>query len=277
MENKSRFHRTIYVLDQGFIKGIDFMGDDHAIAEAARVSYQANNKPADQDRDKKLIRYLISHSHTSPLEMCEFKFHCRMPLFCARQLIRHRTFSVNEVSGRYSELDSEYYIPDLEQIKSQSKSNKQGREEDLVDCVRDGFQSDTEETGKKLFEQYKRHLEEGVSRELARINLPLSTYTEWYWKADLNNIFHMLKLRMDSHAQWECQEYARAIYELIKPIVPVSCEAFEDYVLNAKTFSAQEMKILMESWDSIINSLQNEEERGLSSRELQEFKDKLGL
>ena len=267
------------VLDYGFVRLVDSMGNDKAICEAARVSYNNwwERKP---EEDRALIRYLMAHRHTSPFEMVEFKFHCKMPIFVARQWIRHRTANVNEVSGRYSELSEEYYVPELSRIQTQSSSNKQGSAEVLPEELGKAFQDTVHSYGSYPFNAYKAWVNQSnLSRELARIILPLSTYTEWYWKIDLHNLFHFLKLRMDSHAQWEIQQYANAMYELIKPIVPVACEAFEDYSLNAVTFSVQEMKMLKgQLGDEIERFIGGADVAdNLSKRELEEFKKKLGL
>jgi thymidylate synthase (FAD) len=270
----------IKVLDHGFVKLVDHMGDDHAIAQAARVSTQKHDKEKAKN-DRSLIRYLMKHRHTSPFEMVEFKFHTRHPIFVARQWIRHRTASVNEVSGRYSELPTDYYIPKSDRLSYQSKMNKQGS----------GQQLEADEAAKIQDRMYKRQfdisldyqnfLAKDLSREIARINLPLATYTEWYWKMDLHNLFHFLKLRLDSHAQYEIRVYAEAIYEIIKPIVPIACEAFEDYVLNAKTFSAQEMDMIKKFPEALECMVEDAEALVVigqwNTREFQEFKKKLGI
>lgn len=268
--------KEIKVLDKGFVRLIDVMGNDAAIVQAARVSYGEGTKTINEDRG--LIRYLLKHRHTSPLEMVEFKFHCKMPIFCARQWVRTRTASLNEVSGRYSVLPDEFYVPEPENIHKQSKDNKQGRGEPLdadhAFLVAAGMKTMAED----VFDHYHLMLKDEVAREVARINLPVSTYTEWYWKIDLHNLLHFLKLRLDKHAQWEMRQYAQALYELIKPIVPLACEAFEDYVLNAETFSAQELKILIELCGNCIMNYESMGlSAGLSKREIKEFKEKLGL
>lgn len=234
----------IKCLDHGFVRLVDYMGDDHAIARAARVSYQKHDKEKSR-KDENLIRYLMKHRHTSPFEMVEFLFHCKMPIFVARQWVRHRTASLNEVSGRYSQLSQERYQPDFERMQPQSKTNKQGSADDQLDHaniakIQRGMSNETE----RSFANYQEYIDLGLARELARINLPLSTYTEWYWKMDLHNLFHFLKLRLDSHAQYEIRVYAEAIYKIIKPIVPMACSAFEDYVVNAVTFSKHEYDVI---------------------------------
>lgn len=233
---------TTYVLDHGFVRLVDVMGDDAAIVEAARTSYQNGTKL--KRSDEGLIRYLMRNWHTSPFEMCELKFHVKCPIFVARQWLRHRTASVNEVSGRYSVLPDEFYIPDGEQVLAQSKSNKQGREGELPYETVTGFMFGLTNLSDDAFQFYKEALEEDVARETARIGLPLNTYTEFYWKIDLHNLLHFLRLRMDHHAQWEIQEYARAIGKMVESRFPVTYRAFLDYRLNSVTVSDQVRKAL---------------------------------
>lgn len=226
---------SIPCLDHGHVRLVDCMPRlvedgrtaDSAIVQAARVSYGAGTKSVNEDRG--LIRYLLRHAHTTPLEMVEFKFHCKMPIFVARQWIRHRTASVNEVSGRYSEVKDEWYVPELENIRAQSKTNKQGGEERAAEELASAVQQNGVDICNNAFYDYKHAIENGVARELARINLPLSTYTEWYWKIDLHNLLHFLALRCDSHAQYEIRVFAEAMLKLITPIVPLTVEAWNDY------------------------------------------------
>jgi len=268
----------IDVLDKGFVRIVDWMGDDSSIVQAARVSYGKGTKTVKEDRT--LIRYLMRHWHTSPFEMVEFKFHCKMPIFCARQWVRHRTASLNEYSGRYSEMPDECYVPEDSRIQTQDKWNHQassGEQIEETTYILDNMRQEQEE----IFSNYHEYLESGVAREIARIDLPLATYTQWYWKMDLHNLFHFLRLRMDSHAQWEMQQYANAIFEIIKQIVPISCEAFEDYRLNACTFSGPEMQIikdilLMDTNDEFVNRYLREKTE-FSKLEIKEFKSKLGI
>ena len=269
----------IKVLDKGFTRLIDYMGDDSAVVQAARVSYGKGTKSVSEDRA--LIRYLMRRRHTSPFEQVEFKFHMKMPIFVARQIVRHRVASLNECSGRYSEMPNEFYVPELERIQDQSTTNKQGSGSMLDPGVAQKIVSGMEIEQGAAHHMYKEYLEGDVARELARINLPLTQYTEWYWKMDLHNLFHFLNLRMDEHSQWETRQYANAIYTLIEPIVPVSCEAFMDYVFNAHSFSAQEMEILKRAID-VLDSLENYYEveemiDKLPKRERKEFKKKLGM
>lgn len=232
---------AIKVLDHGFVRLVDVMGNDASIVQAARVSYGQGTKSVSSDEG--LIRYLMRQQHTTPFEMVEFKFHCRMPIFVARQWIRHRTANVNETSGRYSEMVDVFYVPDSKNCTKQSGSNRQGGEEALVETASTipgwvGVQN------KLSYSIYQTLLSVGLRRELARVVLPTSIYTEWYWKNDLHNLFHFLKLRLDTHAQYEIRMYAEAMASLIKPIVPVAWKAFEDYTLNAIKFSGIELKFL---------------------------------
>ncbi len=214
---------------------------DSAIVQAARVSYGQGTKKVNEDRG--LIRYLLRHRHTTPLEMVEFKFHVVMPIFIARQWIRHRTANVNEYSARYSVVPDRFYHPSIENVRKQSMTNRQGGEEPIDAGTAQEF-LDYLDRCEAAYREYERLLEKGVSRELARIGLPLSVYTEWYWKCDLHNVLHFLSLRMDEHAQQEIRDYAWAMFELIRPIVPVVAEAFIDYRLEAVQLSRLELDSL---------------------------------
>ncbi|MEN6511378.1 MAG: FAD-dependent thymidylate synthase [Chloroherpetonaceae bacterium] len=260
-------------LDKGFVRLVDVMGDDNSIVQAARVSYGKGTKSLREDRS--LIRYLMRHSHTSPFEMVELKFHVKLPIFVARQWIRHRTANVNEYSGRYSEMRDEFYLPEPMQIRSQSSDNKQGRSQDeLPKNVVDEILQKMEDLQKNSYSDYLFFLENDLARELARINLPLSTYTEWYWKIDLHNLFHFLKLRLDEHAQYEIRVYAETIADIIKQILPLSYEAFEDYELDTANFNKNELKVLREIIDvEKFNSI-DLSEYGFSKSEGKEFKEK---
>ena len=211
---------------------LDHMGDDQAIVDAARISVTGASKKSET---RALIRYLMRHKHTSPFEMVEFKFHVRVPIFVARQWIRHRTASVNEISGRYSVLPSEFYVP--EEYHAQSSTNHQGS-----GAVIDTDNIEQKESCENAFRVYENMISDGVSREEARVHLPLGTMTEFIWKQNLHNLLHFLRLRMDSHAQSEIQEPARQIWELIQPIVPLACEAFKDFVIDAVTLSGPELR-----------------------------------
>lgn len=273
------------VLDRGFVGLVDYMGSDSAIVKAARVSYGEGTKQLQDDRN--LIRYLMRHEHTTPIEMCEVKFHIKLPIFVMRQLVRHRTASLNEYSARYSVITDEFYIPDGANIKLQSTTNKQGRSGDLEDAVKSAVSYDMRQSWDTSYELYEHLINDiGLARETARQILPVGGYTECYWKANLKNFLHMARLRMDSHAQWEIQEFARAMYDLVSPLFPEACAAFEDYTINAVKFSAQELDILKriisnERWLDV-----NAEHRdakgtaahfGIGIRELTEFKQKLNL
>ncbi|HRS02363.1 MAG TPA: FAD-dependent thymidylate synthase [Bacteroidota bacterium] len=260
-------------LDKGFVRLVDVMGDDSSIVQAARVSYGKGTKSFSEDRG--LIRYLMRHSHTSPFEMVELKFHVKLPIFVARQWIRHRTANVNEYSGRYSEMRDEFYLPDANQIRSQSSDNKQGRSEDeLAQDVINQILQKMQNLQKASYSDYIYYLENNLARELARINLPLSTYTEWYWKIDLHNLFHFLKLRMDTHAQYEIRAYADIIAEIIKQILPISYEAFEDYELNAIRFSKNELEVLADLIDKAKLTNIQASDYGFTKSEWKELEEK---
>lgn len=261
-------------LDKGFIRLIDVMGDDTAIVQAARVSYGEGTRSVSDDR--KLIRYLMRHRHTSPFEMVEFKFHIKLPIFVARQWIRHRTASVNEYSGRYSIMREEFYVPEPTQLRPQSSLNRQGRaDEPLPTELAEELITRLEQTQQRLYAEYQELLQHDLARELARINLPLALYTEWYWKIDLHNLFHFLRLRMDEHAQYEIRVYAYTIANIVKVVVPLAWEAFEDYVLHALTFSRQEQRVLAQLLRGHPLSDQLLADTGLQGREAREFREKL--
>jgi len=259
----------INVLDKGFVRLVDHMGSDSAIVQAARVSYGEGTKTINEDRG--LIRYLLRHKHTSPLEMVEFKFHLKMPIFVARQHIRHRTANINEMSARYSVMPEEFYLPST--IRGQSDKNKQCSEGVLDNSH---FSAILAESSYEAYNDYEDAIENGVTREQARMILPINLYTEMYWKIDLHNLLHYIRLRNHSHAQEEIRVYAEAMLNLIKPIVPLTVEAFEDYVVNARTFSRQEMNIL---WNAIqdnvpIEYLVEMSSEKLSKTEAREFMEK---
>ena len=215
---------------------------DFAIVQAARVSYGEGTKQVSEDRG--LIRYLSRHRHTTPFEMVEFKFHHVMPIFVARQWIRHRTANVNEYSARYSVVKDRFYRPSVEGVRQQSKRNRQGGEELADVSTAEDFLRYLKETELAQYAGYEKALEGGIARELARVGLPLSVYTEWYWKIDLHNLFHFLSLRMDPHAQQEIRDYANAMFALIQPIVPIAAEAFLDYNLHSMRLSRLEIEAL---------------------------------
>lgn len=247
MEGSARWE--LPVLDHGFVALVDTMPRfvpeghtaDQAIVQAARVSYGEGTKKVNEDRG--LVRYLLRHRHTTPFEMVEFKFHIAMPIFVARQWIRHRTANVNEYSARYSIVPDRFYRPTLDNVRKQSVSNRQGGEETIDVETAESFLELLEDS-EKLYTRYLELTEKGVARELARAALPVSVYTEWYWKCDLHNLLHFLSLRMDHHAQQEIRVFAEAMYELIKPICPVACEAFEEYRMEGLHLTKLEIEAI---------------------------------
>jgi thymidylate synthase (FAD) len=275
--------QAIPVLDHGFVRVVDYMGDDAAIVQAARVSYGRGTRAANED--KGLIRYLMRHRHSTPFEMCEIKFHVKLPIFVARQWIRHRTANVNEYSARYSILDREFYIPAPEHLAAQSAVNRQGRGDILEGAeaarVLDLLRADAT----RNYDHYLEMLNEddqgnardasrqGLARELARMNLTLNAYTQWYWKTDLHNLFHFLSLRADGHAQYEIRVYADAMMGMVDAWVPIAAGAFRDYRLGAVTFSAQMLAIVrrMVAGEDVA-----QEGSGLSKREWRELMEALG-
>jgi thymidylate synthase (FAD) len=287
------------VLDHGFVFLVDTMGNDAAITQSARISYGTGTKSVREDRG--LIRYLFRHHHTSPIEQCEVKFHIRLPIFVMRQLVRHRTSSLNEYSARYSEMSDEFYVPDASFIQPQSSDNKQGRDGDMSETSVAGVQWMMETIGAQAYDAYRVLLGDrvghdekypnellydpysesdplldaefpGIARELARAVLPVSYYTEVYWKQNLHNLFHMLKLRTDNHAQHEIRVFAEAMYDLIKPLFPLACEAWEDYMRDAVTLSRMEKNLLRDllSGKTTMASV-DLAQYGLSKREFNEF------
>jgi len=237
---KSLGMKTVHQL--GFVKLLDVMGNDEEVENAARISYGEGTRKVSQTRN--LIRYLMRHKHTSPFEMCEVKFHIKLPIFIMRQLVRHRTANLNEYSGRYSVMSNEFYLPEGDYLAKQSTTNSQGRGEVLEQQGLLQFEFNRIYDGASM--AYQVLLEHDLSREVARAVLPVANYTECIWKIDLHNFFHFVKLRSDSHAQREIRDYANAMYELVKPNFPLCCEAFEDYVQGATTFSKQEMEVIRE-------------------------------
>jgi thymidylate synthase (FAD) len=241
----------IPVLDHGFIIVRDYMGVDRSIADAARVSYGDGTRTVNDDTN--LIRYLVEHQHSSPLEMCEIKLHIKLPLFVARQWIRHRTANVNEESARYSVMCKEFYTPSAQDMAQQSTNNKQGRGEALTP-EQAGRAADKIESFSRIARfNYESLLnEEALARELARMNITLNYYTQWVWKCDLRNLLHFLKLRMDPHAQLEIRKYAKEIWRIVEGWVPAAAEAFEEYELHATKFSAMETELLKRLLPSTI-------------------------
>lgn len=240
-EGEQILDKEIKVLDKGFVRLVDYLGDDSRIVQSARVSYGEGTKSYRED--KGLIDYLLRNDHTSPFEQVSFTFHIKMPIVVARQWIRHRTAKVNEISGRYSVMESDFYVPAAEDIAFQSDDNKQGRQNEPVSAelakeIQDIISTEQE----RVYETYTRLLDMGLAREIARINLPLSLYTEWYWTMDLHNLFHFLRLRMDAHAQKEIRVYANAIFEIVKKITPMAAEAFEKHLLTGVALSGPELE-----------------------------------
>jgi thymidylate synthase (FAD) len=271
--------RKFPMLDHGFIRVIDYMGDEGAIVQAARVSYGQGTEAKSSDRG--LLRYLMSHHHSTPFEMCEIKLHVKLPIFVARQWIRHRTANVNEVSARYSVLSREFYTPAAEDLAPQSLTNKQGRAGGYspeMAAVLQGLITDACNSSFNVYDAMTKevdgpHAIYPLSRELGRIVLPLAAYTEWYWKIDAHNLMNFLRLRADPHAQWEIRVYAEKICQILQDWMPTVYEAFCDYVLNAKSFSAMELGLLSAYLAKPVNG---PEHAGMTARELQAFKDKLG-
>jgi thymidylate synthase (FAD) len=228
------------VLTHGFVALVDYMGNDAAIVQAARVSYGQGTKSVRDDRG--LIRYLMRHRHTTPFEMVEYKFLVRLPIFVARQWIRHRTSSTNEYSARYSIVPDEYEVPPAEEVRHQSTRNRQGRGDPLPTEVVERFRTDLDQVSKQAYVAYTRALEAGVARETARLLLPVAYYTQWYWKLNLYNLFHFLSLRLDPHAQEEIRLYAAEMAKLTRLVAPVAYEAFEEFQLEGLTLSRREQK-----------------------------------
>ena len=231
------------VLDHGFVRLVDYLGGDGRIVQSARVSYGDGTKSVREDRA--LIDYLLRNRHTSPFEQVIFTFHVKMPIFVARQWIRHRTARLNEISGRYSIMKDEFYVPRAHEVRYQSSSNRQGgSERDVPEELTGRVIGVLKDEQARIYRDYEDLIEEGVARELARINLPLSLYTELYWQIDLNNLFHFLRLRMDWHAQYEIRAYGDAIAKMVQAVAPMAYDAFEEHILHAHTFSRQELDVL---------------------------------
>ena len=264
------------VLDHGFIRMVDYMGDDNAICQAARVSYGKGTKSVSNDEG--LIRYLMRHWHSTPFEMCEIKLHVKLPVFVARQWIRHRTANVNEYSARYSILDREFYIPHADQLAAQSTTNNQGRGDTLTGAeaarVLELLKSDSQ----RAYDSYEEMLsdaddKQGLARELARMNLPANIYTQWYWKVDLHNLFHFLRLRADEHAQYEIRVYADAICKIVADWVPFAYGAFEDYRMGGATLSGKAIDCVRRM---LAGEAVTQETSGMSKGEWREFQAVVG-
>lgn len=255
------------VLNKGFVRLVDYMGNDSRIVQSARVSYGEGTKTVRED--KGLIQYLLRNQHTSPFEQVVFTFHMKLPIFVARQMIRHRTARLNEISGRYSVMKDDFYLPQKEDVAFQSKNNKQGRSQEevpseLLEKVLQQLSSDQ----KSIYKNYEEMIADGLARELARINLPLSLYTEWYWQIDLHNLFHFLKLRMDGHAQKEIREYADVLFMIGQKVCPFAFEAFDIWLKEGQFFSKHEIVA--------INQVLEGKEISLTGRQREIFLEKLG-
>ena len=275
-------YQPLEVLDHGFVRVIDYMGNDSAVVQAARVSYGQGTKKV--NADKGLINYLLAHRHTTPFEMCEIKFHIKLPIFIARQWIRHRTASVNEYSARYSIMEDEFYIPRADALSAQSKVNHQGRDEARVLNAQEQKRV-LEILKKDSVNAYDHYLEminqdkdgnpidpdkDGLARELARMNLPINCYTQWYWKIDLHNLLHFLFLRADKHAQYEIRAYAEIMLDIVKKWVPHCYEAFDKYRKNGKELSGAAIDVIKKM---LKGEVVNQENSGLSLREWNELND----
>ncbi|MFL2899479.1 MAG: FAD-dependent thymidylate synthase [Candidatus Pelagibacterales bacterium] len=283
-ELENILYQPFEVLDHGFVRVIDYMGDDSAIVQSARVSYGKGTKQI--SNDKGLIKYLMRHRHSTPFEMCEIKFHIKLPIFIARQWIRHRTANVNEYSARYSILDKEFYIPSMENVAAQSTINNQGRGEVLSSDEAAEVISILKKDAEQTYANYETLLNEnpngesiddnkpGVARELARMNLTLNTYTQWYWKIDLNNLLHFLALRADAHAQYEIRVYADIMMDIVKKWVPIAADAFEDYRIGGTEVSAKEINLLKKLLKGEHASFEDE---GITKREWSELQKKFDL
>jgi len=257
--------QEIKVLDKGFVRMVDYMGGDARIVQAARVSYGEGTKTYRQDRG--LINYLIRNWHTSPFEQVILTFHTKMPVFVARQWVRHRTARLNEISGRYSVMKDEFYVPEPQHISLQSESNKQGRGETIPFDDAMKIIAAMEEEQKTAYASYQGLLDQGIARELARASLPISLYTEWYWQIDLHNLFHFLRLRLDPHAQYEIRVFAEAMARCAQAVAPLAYEAFDEHVMGAVTFSKAEARAL--------TLLMAGKESGLEGRAAAMFEEKL--
>jgi len=277
-------YEALPVLDHGFIRVVDYMGDDSSIVQAARVSYGKGTKKVSTDAG--LIKYLMRHRHSTPFEMCEIKYHVKLPIFIARQWIRHRTANVNEYSARYSILDKEFYLPEKEHLAAQSSTNRQGRgqvingkqADDILKILKDDAQRNYENYEKLLNEKFDGSVidedKDGLARELARMNLTLNTYTQWYWKTDLLNLLNFLSLRADSHAQYEIRAYADIMLDTVKRWVPITYEAFMDYRVGGIELSAKSKQVIQKM---IKGEKCKYEDSGLSKREWNELMSSFGF
>ena len=267
------------VLDKGFVRLVDYMGSDQRIVQAARVSYGEGTKS--YRKDAGLIDYLLRNEHTSPFEQVVLTFHTKMPVFVARQWVRHRTARLNEISGRYSVMKDEFYVPAGNDIAEQSDDNKQGRLSDPVDpTTQERVRSELQEGQERAYHEYQDLLDLGIARELARVNLPLSLYTEWYWQIDLHNLFRFLRLRMDPHAQKEIRAYATTMFEITRQVCPAACQSFENHWLGSVRFSEPEwraLRALLQEGDDTDDAaaIAAAEQVGLTGRAAERFVEKI--
>jgi thymidylate synthase (FAD) len=271
-------YEAIPVLDHGFVRVVDYMGDDSSIVQSARVSYGKGTKKVSTDEG--LIKYLMRHRHSTPFEMCEIKYHVKLPIFIARQWIRHRTANVNEYSARYSILDKEFYLPAKDQLAAQSQTNRQGKGDVLQGKQAEEVLNILKDDANRTYDNYEKLLNErfdgtkidenkvGLARELARMNLTLNTYTQWYWKTDLLNLLNFLFLRADNHAQYEIRVYAEKMLDTVKRWVPITYQAFMDYRVGAAEISSKGLKVIK---SMILGKKVSQEESGLSNREWNEL------
>jgi thymidylate synthase, flavin-dependent len=273
-EAEAILDKEFHVLDKGFVRLVDYMGGDERIVQAARVSYGAGTKSYREDAA--LIDHLLRNEHTSPFEQVVLTFHVKLPIFVARQWIRHRTARVNEISGRYSVMKDDFYVPAPGAIALQSADNKQGRAyEALPEAEARAHIARMEEGQRTAYAEYTGLVDAGLARELARIDLPLSLYTEWYWQIDLHNLFRFLQLRLDPHAQLEIREYARVLLDITRKVAPAACASFENHLLGATRFSAEEMAEIRRRLAMIAPDMAGTEAASLSGKKLERFEEKL--
>jgi len=265
--------REFAVLNKGFVRLVDYMGGDERVVQSARVSYGQGTKSYREDAG--LIDYLLRNSHTSPFEQVILTFHIKLPIFVARQWVRHRTARLNEISGRYSLLKDDFYLPEVQDVALQSTDNKQGRSSEALASGQAGeIIAALDEGQKSAYATYSSFVDEGIARELARINLPLSLYTEWYWQIDLHNLFNFLKLRLDAHAQKEIRLYAETVFNITKKVTPRCCESFERHVLSGVRFTGDELAELRRRLNG-DSQLDCPQDGTLTGKELERFEEKL--
>lgn len=264
-EAEALLDQEIQVLDKGFVRLVDYMGGDARVVQSARVSYGAGTKTVREDQG--LINYLMKNAHTSPFEQVVLTFHMKLPIFVARQVIRHRTARLNEISGRYSVMKDEFYVPDTGRVQKQSANNKQGSGEAFAEAEAQALAAQMSAEQREVYGNYEGYIEADMARELARINLPLSLYTEWYWQCDLHNLFHFMRLRLDWHAQYEVRVYAEALATCAKAVAPMCYNAFEEHVRHGERFSRGELEA--------VRRMLAGEPHGLGDRAWDELEKKL--